>query len=137
MSTMSSFSNLALFEPVGTLTPIPMPLASRTSMATLAAPSEVFLVRARVLRRAPKACALMTARVPDIGGVLGEGEREDRDGAVPRRGRTRDGCAYGVVSPSLLPARSGWEPVSLPDICGKAGKRARSGPEFALRGPRR
>lgn len=55
-----------------------MPLASNTSIATLAAPSDDFLVRARVLRRAPNAWALMTARVPDSKGALGDEDREDR-----------------------------------------------------------
>jgi len=57
-------------------TPIPMPLASSTSIATFAAPSEDFLVRVRVLRNAPNAWALITARVPEIGGVVGEGDRD-------------------------------------------------------------
>ena len=35
--------------------PTPMPLASNTFMATLAAPSDVFFVLARVLRSAPNA----------------------------------------------------------------------------------
>ena len=35
--------------------PMPMPLASNTFMATLAAPSDVFFVLARVLRSAPNA----------------------------------------------------------------------------------
>jgi len=56
---------------------IPIPLASKTCLATtLAAPSDDFFGCARVLRRAPKACALMTATVQEIGVDPGDGERE-------------------------------------------------------------
>lgn len=59
--------------------PKPMPLASRASTAALAAPSEDRLDRVRVRRKAPKACALMTASVPQICGEPGDGERDVRE----------------------------------------------------------
>ena len=73
--------------------PTPMPLASKTFMATLAAPSDVFFVLARVLRSAPNACALMTATVHEMGAALGEGDLE----LALRRKWLKGG------SPSLLP----------------------------------
>lgn len=81
---------------------MPMPLASNTSIATFAAPSEDFLVRIRVLRKAPNAWALITAKVPEIGGVLGEGDREAALSA-PRRGRNLECWEHEPASPSLLP----------------------------------
>lgn len=80
---------------------MPIPLASNTSKATLAAPSEDFLVRVRVLRSAPNAWALITARVPETGGVVGEGDRETLSN--PRRGRNFGCWEYELASPSLLP----------------------------------
>jgi len=62
--------------------PTPIPRASNASRAALAAPSDPFFVLVRVLRRAPNACALITANVPHIGGVPGEGDREVLDVAV-------------------------------------------------------
>ena len=79
----SSLCKRGRFELVPT--PIPIPLASRTSIATFAALSEDFFVRVRVLRNAPNACALITARVPEMGGAPGEGERDSL--SRPRRGR--------------------------------------------------
>lgn len=111
------------------MTPMPMPLASNTSMATLAAPVEDFLVRVRVLRRAPNAWALITDRVPEMGGVVGEGERENL--SIPRRERDFGWWeCVALASPSLLP-RS----CSLPEKLGRLGSSGRSGPEFARRGP--
>lgn len=81
---------------------MPMPLASNTSIATFAAPSDDFLVRVRVLRKAPNAWALITAKVPEIGGALvGEGDREAL--STPRRGRNLECWGYEPASPSLLP----------------------------------
>ena len=61
-----------------------IPRAARASTAALAAPSDDFFDRPRVLRSAPKACALMTARVPQIGGGPGEGERLVRETVLVR-----------------------------------------------------
>ena len=61
-----------------------MPRAARASTAAFAAPSDVFFDRPRVLRRAPNAWALMTARVPQIGAGPGEGDREAREAARVR-----------------------------------------------------
>ena len=66
------------------LPPTPMPRAARASTAALAAPSDVFFDLPRVRRRAPNAWALMTARVPQIGGGPGEGEREVRETVLVR-----------------------------------------------------
>jgi len=55
---------------------IPIPRASRASMAALAAPSNPFFCLARLRRRVPKACALMTASVGQMGGPLGGGDHE-------------------------------------------------------------
>ena len=83
-----------------------MPLASNTSMATLDALSDDFLVRARVLRNAPNACALITASVPDNGGGFGEGERDERDAAALRRFRSLE-LEYNVQLSSLFPRSRG------------------------------
>lgn len=45
-------------------------------MAAFAAPSDPFFCLVRVRRRAPKAWALMTASVEQIGGPEGDGDRE-------------------------------------------------------------
>lgn len=65
-----------------------MPLDSSTPLVTRAAPSDVFFVLARVLRSAPKACALITATVHDMGAGPGEGDPEWEE-MVWRRGSGR------------------------------------------------
>lgn len=83
----------------GDWSPKPIPRAESKSTATLLAASEVFLARVLVLRKEPKACALMTASVletdmsrsrkslPRMGGGDREGEWGIIDAVVCRRGR--------------------------------------------------
>ena len=72
------------------LIPRPSPRADNASTAALAAPSDDLLARPRDRLSAPKACALMTASVPEMW-EEGEGERDVREdevvGTVERRGR--------------------------------------------------
>jgi hypothetical protein len=68
-SSSSSLGRLLLF-----VIPIPIPRASRASIAAFAAPSDPFFCLVRVRRSAPKACALITASVEQIGGPAGEGD---------------------------------------------------------------
>jgi hypothetical protein len=84
------------------LIPRPRPRAESASTAALAAPSDDRLVRPRDLLRAPNACALITANVPEMGGV-GEGERDVReDEAVAGSPARRGGRPSWPSLPSLL-----------------------------------
>lgn len=130
-SSSSSRGRLLLVEvPI----PRPIPLCSSTSMANLAAPSDPFLGRVRVRRRAPKACAFMTARVLEMGGWPdGDGERDEceaaLDCAVFLRERRPVGDADSVRLSATAWGSSTARKVDMPPV----PSIGRSGPVFVRR----